>query len=148
MDKWDQQEFYELMQTYRHTPPHEQRDVVSAFEGVKDFIRKTIQGKKELSDWLKSQEPMLEKLGDSQVYAGLVSPDFMTDPMCALQLGFAVLKNKPIFLIVDKNLPIPDSLVKVAKIIEKVDMKNPNDIERASISIGEFVRKNGNGKVE
>jgi len=35
----DGQEFYELMQAYRHAPLNDQSGVVAAFEAVKTFIR-------------------------------------------------------------------------------------------------------------
>ena len=35
----DEQDFYEVMQAYRHTPANYPQDVVAAFECVKDFIR-------------------------------------------------------------------------------------------------------------
>ncbi len=31
-------EFYDLMQTYRHMPPHLQADVIKAYEAVKDAV--------------------------------------------------------------------------------------------------------------
>ncbi len=31
-------EFYDLMQTYRHTPMHLQADVIKAYEAVKDAV--------------------------------------------------------------------------------------------------------------
>ena len=38
-DPLDSQEFYELMQAYRHTPVVKQAETASAFEAVKQFIR-------------------------------------------------------------------------------------------------------------
>jgi hypothetical protein len=37
--KIESQEFYELMQAYRHAPAHRQDLVIAAFEAVKAFIR-------------------------------------------------------------------------------------------------------------
>ena len=36
------QEFYELMQTYRHAPINNQADVVSAFDAVRRFILSSV----------------------------------------------------------------------------------------------------------
>ena len=33
------EEFYDLMQAYRHCPVHEQKEVVARFEKIKDFIK-------------------------------------------------------------------------------------------------------------
>jgi len=43
MDIFDEQEFYDLMQTYRHTKMTEQDNVVLAFEEVKTFIREQME---------------------------------------------------------------------------------------------------------
>lgn len=40
----EEQEFYELMQTYRHAPLHDQDRVVAAYEAVKSYILATIKG--------------------------------------------------------------------------------------------------------
>jgi hypothetical protein len=41
-DILDEQEFYELMQVYRHAPTVDQDAVVLAFESVKEFIRDNV----------------------------------------------------------------------------------------------------------
>ncbi len=41
MNDWPEcEEFYNLMQAYRHTPFEHQKEVVAAYEAVKDWIRK------------------------------------------------------------------------------------------------------------
>jgi len=42
-DKFDKQEFYDLMQSYRHASVTHQNNVVKAFEEIKTFIRKDIE---------------------------------------------------------------------------------------------------------
>lgn len=42
MDNLNEQEFYDLMQNYRHTPITSQGDAIVAFEEVKEFIRDQI----------------------------------------------------------------------------------------------------------
>lgn len=39
-DFLDSQDFYELMQRYRHSPAVPQESVVQAFEAVKEYVRK------------------------------------------------------------------------------------------------------------
>lgn len=97
--------------------------------------------KEELDAWLKqATEGSLPKMKESSVYAGIVTDSFLKEPLCALQLGYAILLDKPIILIADKTMKLPESLVKVAKVIERVDIKNPADMKRASESIGSFAR--------
>ena len=41
-DSFDEQDFYELMQQYRTTPPEKQAQAIKAFENVKSFVRMQI----------------------------------------------------------------------------------------------------------
>lgn len=43
-DPFNSREFYELCQTYRHTPWGEQAQVVAAFEAIKAFARDQVEG--------------------------------------------------------------------------------------------------------
>lgn len=42
MDFLETQTFYELMQSYRHTPISNQEKVIERFEKIKQYIRKEI----------------------------------------------------------------------------------------------------------
>lgn len=96
---------------------------------------------KEFQDWLsRAAKGSGEKLAESAMYAGIVTTDFMKDPLCALQLGLAILMDKPIILIADKAVKIPESLVKIAKVIERVDMNDKQDSSRAAQAIADFSR--------
>lgn len=95
----------------------------------------------QFNQWLKdASEGTIPKLEQSGAYAGIVTEAFLKDPLCALQLGYAIILDKPIALIADRNVKLPESLVKVAKLIERVDTKSKADMQRASQSIAEFMR--------
>lgn len=79
------------------------------------------------------------KINDSDVFAALVTDSYFKDALCATQLGLAILLDKPIALIVDKTVKLPSKLIKVANKIDYVDMKNEEDINRASQSLYDFV---------
>ncbi|WP_374029796.1 hypothetical protein [Bdellovibrio bacteriovorus] len=97
----------------------------------------------EVRDWLNKVAAKTEEgIRSSSVYAGIVTENFLTDPLCILQLGYALVRNKPIALIVHKDCQIPESLVKVAKVIERVDLTNPADLNRATESIAKMVQNN------
>jgi len=58
-DKLDSQDFYEVMQQYRHTAMENQEAVVAAFENVKTWIRENVLGnvqvkeeKQNVPEWL------------------------------------------------------------------------------------------------
>lgn len=83
------------------------------------------------------------KIKQSQVYLSLVTENALKDPLCALQLGFAILFDKPIMLIVNKDAPVPKHLEKIAVAIERVDLCNPDDIDRAQEAIKKLVESLG-----
>jgi len=94
---------------------------------------------KESKEWLeetaKNSKETIEKC---DIFASVVTKSFVDDPKCALQIGYAVLMDKPIILIVDKTVAISASLVKVAKLIERVDITSDIDMQRAMQSIKDF----------
>ena len=94
---------------------------------------------KEAMEWMRmiaqKQGPRIKQ---SQMYMSLVTDNFLEDPRCALELGLAILMNKPIVLIAEPNQKIPEALVKIAKVVERADFNNKTDMERAMASIGDF----------
>jgi hypothetical protein len=82
-----------------------------------------------------------DNIENSEIYAGVVTKSFIEDPLCALQLGYALLLDKPIVLIVDKNVQIPASLVRAAKVIERVDFEEPEWAVKASGAISKYIKE-------
>lgn len=96
----------------------------------------------EAKKWLKSATDKIDKrLKESAVYAGLVSKDFLQDPECALQLGLSIFYDKPIILIVDKDLELPKNLVKIATLVTRIDFKVEGEIQKASDLILEELKR-------
>ena len=83
------------------------------------------------------------KIKDSAIMASLVTENFMQSPLCALQIGFAILYDKPICLIVDETMTIPRSLSKAARAIEKVRLGNEEDMARAMQTIKRITEEVG-----
>jgi len=81
------------------------------------------------------------KIQESDLYTALMTKNFLESPQCALELGFAILMDKPIILIVDKTTEIPGNLLRAAKRIERVDMDNPADKARAYESIRQMMEE-------
>ncbi len=97
---------------------------------------------KEFEAWLKgAAEDSGNKIASSSLFAGIVTKNFLNNPLCALQIGYAVLMDKPIVLIVDKDATIPALLTRVAKVIERVDLENPEDMARAHESISKLAEE-------
>jgi hypothetical protein len=77
---------------------------------------------------------------ESSVFASILSGNVRADPLACLQLGMAIVMDKPLFLIVDKNMTVPKHLVKIAARIERIDVKNKNEVDRAANALGEFMK--------
>lgn len=69
------------------------------------------------------------KLEKSSVFLGLITENFMRDPQCLMQLGMAVVLDKPIVMIVLPGTVVPENLKRLARIIEEV--QSPEDVEPA-----------------
>jgi hypothetical protein len=81
-----------------------------------------------------------DKIQSADVYAGMVTKNFLGDPWVALQLGYALLMEKPIILLVDKDVEIPKAVVRVANLIQRIDTKDPNWTTDASQAISQFAK--------
>jgi hypothetical protein len=77
---------------------------------------------KESKKWLKrAVDGSGEKIEKSAIFASLYSGGYHKDPLCALQLGIAIMLDKPICLIAIDGQPIPKHLEKIAFAIERVN---------------------------
>lgn len=79
-----------------------------------------------------------EKIEHSAAYLGLYSGDWKKDPLPALQLGIAILLDKPIVIVVTDGSTVPESLKKVAVAIESAS--GVEDITRAVKKVMQAVR--------
>ncbi len=59
-----------------------------------------------------------EKISKASVFVSVVSANYLESPYCAMQLGLAILLNKPIRLLVKEGIVLPENLVKVAEKVE------------------------------
>lgn len=62
---------------------------------------------------------MRVQMDASSIFLGLVTEAYLADPMCWAQMGYAVLKDKPIALLVRSGTRVPENLRRVARAIEE-----------------------------
>jgi len=79
------------------------------------------------------------KIADSKVYLSLFSEGSDRDPQCLLELGIAMMLDKPIVVVATEGVKIPENLRKVAVIVENVDSSIPSDMKRAMRSVGKVI---------
>lgn len=63
----------------------------------------------------------IEGVDSSALFMSLYSPDAQDDPMVMIQIGAAVMKDKPIALLAIKGVKIPQHLRTLAFHIEEVE---------------------------
>lgn len=82
-----------------------------------------------------------EKISESAVYLGLFSDNWEKDPVPIMQLGLAMVMDKPIVMVALDDVPIPENIRKVAVAIERVRRDDKAGFERAVNKVMETVRK-------
>lgn len=98
--------------------------------------------KKAALEWgKKATDATLPKLKESNVFLGLATMNYAKDPLCVLQIGYAMMLDKPIMLIADRSQPIPKKLLKIADQIEYANLEDPKDVERATQALIAFAEK-------
>lgn len=87
--------------------------------------------------WLKANvDANAPAMESSTAFVSIFTKDYYKDPSCALQIGLAVLMDKPIIIIADERETVPLHLVKIARVIERINIDDPKAMQRASLSIG------------
>lgn len=66
------------------------------------------------------------KIGKSDIFISIVTQSYLDSPYCAMQLGLAIILDKPIRLLVKEGTKLPKSLEKICERIEYYS--NPDDI--------------------
>ena len=59
-----------------------------------------------------------EKIEESSIFLTLLTDNYKSDPVCALQLGIAIMLGKPIVVVANDEIDIPDSLARIADKVE------------------------------
>lgn len=71
-----------------------------------------------------AQEEMLPMLKGSEITIAMVNSE--VDPKMACELGYMIMLDKPILVIVSAGMKVPDKLIRVAdEIVEGADMNDP-----------------------
>ena len=69
----------------------------------------------------------------------VITGDNFEAPEVALQLGFAMIYGKPLILVVEKNVKLPDSMVKLATLVQRVDFKNDLEMYQSRLNLQKYL---------
>jgi len=87
----------------------------------------------EFKRWAKRiSERSGEAIEKSQAYVSLFTTDYKQSPQCALELGIAIMLDKPIGILALDETVIPENLKRVAIAIEYCKKDEPESQREAS----------------
>lgn len=87
---------------------------------------------KEMEEWLKRHAASSgEGMKKSSIFLALASNDSVKDALFCLQLGYAIMLNKPVVAMVEADMKVPPLLEKIATKIIRLDTKSEEDRARA-----------------
>lgn len=78
----------------------------------------------EENDLKKIVDGSYEKIVSSKIFLSLLTENALRSPHVLIQLGIAILHDKPIFLVVEKGVKVPEHLKKIATRIEFFESKD------------------------
>lgn len=99
--------------------------------------------KQKIDEWLrKSYDKNSTGIKASQVFASIFSESAKDSPEFALQIGLAVLMEKPIVIIAERSTRVPAGLLKIATAVERVSFGESSDMARVAATIKNLAKKN------
>lgn len=80
--------------------------------------------------WQETVKRNAESMGQSSIFAQIWNPDGEHEALYCMQLGLAIMMNKPVHLLVPKGRELPENMRRLARSIVEFDGKE--DMERAT----------------
>lgn len=91
----------------------------------------------EIREWAeKAASGSFEKIDSSEVFLSLLSENAKKDPLVCLQLGYAILNDKPIGVVAIEGSTVPKALRRIAGAVERAD-----DLSGAEDAVRRVVEK-------
>lgn len=101
---------------------------------------------RELKAWARR---VTQGVSDSAVFCNLwhetMRSDPFADPRPLIQLGYAMLLDKPIVVLLPRGAELPEHLARAADRIIPFDPDAPGGLERATEALAAFVKAHGEG---
>ena len=76
-------------------------------------------------------EKSLDGIAKCHVFSGIITGNFLKDPVCLIQLSLGLLLNKPIFLLMDDTFVPPLKLLQVCEGYETYTQGDEKSLEAA-----------------
>jgi hypothetical protein len=85
----------------------------------------------DLKPWREAAKRNLKGIGESGTFVSLLSAGALEDPLCMMQLGLAIMLDKPILVVGLDDVKIPGNLRKVAQRVTEIKDRDPARIGAA-----------------
>lgn len=96
-----------------------------------------------------SLKKQIKRSGDglkqSNVFLSIFTDNYEKDPKCVLELGLAIILNKPIYLLAPEGTKINDNMRKLACHIEFYKENDPMAVKIAADNLAKMLGGNVNG---
>lgn len=83
----------------------------------------------------------LSPIMNSKCFTQIFNSNMVDEPLPTLQLGMAMLLDKPIYLLVPYGAKLPENLKKVAVQIDYFDRNTPGSLQLASERLKKFINE-------
>lgn len=87
-----------------------------------------------------THEEIIEGISSSKFFVFAVGPGELLHPMVCLQVGAAVMLDKPIIIIAHPQVELPANIIKAAKVVHRADLADPKQCANAQAAVNEYVR--------
>lgn len=78
-----------------------------------------------------------KKIEESDAFLSLYTDNYVQAPQCALELGIAIMLDKPIVILAPKGQKIPEVLIRLAQAVEFFDPEDDESFRMANERIME-----------
>lgn len=87
----------------------------------------------------KAAEVNFKQVKSSSVFLSILTPDYVDEPIAMMQLGMAVMLDKPLFLMVKKGTEVPETLRLIAR--KLVEFTDPESLKGAMVELLKDVKE-------
>ena len=92
--------------------------------------------------WMRrTRDKLPQMINDSAVVMSLVPADGKTDVKFAVELGFAIMLDKPIIAVVQPGSKVSEHMIRVADEIVECNMETDEDREKLAAALDEAMNR-------
>ena len=103
---------------------------------------KDILSENERAEWEQALKRNSEGMDGCEIFMSLWSDNVIKDPLCLMQFGLAIMKNKPIYILAPFGADLPANIKRLAMRVIFHD-GTPEGIARVASELKDIIRNEG-----